>query len=264
MSKPVEGRRDFETLELEIKESTKMTLSLLYPIYWEGLGVLKDAVALLINEVKETPGTEEAKFKTIQLMLVNRSIQHLETIRILMERGLYGDAFVIVRSIMSDLSMLIYLFSHPELRDLFLKETEDDYQKNPAFKDAFSEGTIERDIVAHGGKPAKKAFRILSKSSHASAFGSQLYGYRGKGNKYHFNYGPKLEIHKALMLAMTLSTGHYDFVVQLLAYQEELGNGELPEDWKNIAKAAAKLPITASAFDFAAKAVMKDYLSKNV
>jgi len=259
MSIEPSGTRDFESKEAEILDLTKKTFQLAYPIYWSGLRILKDAVDLLIKEYAASPDTEKPKYKLVLLMLVNRAIQHLESMRLLVERGLYGDAFVLTRSVMSDLSMVSYLSFHPELHDLFLKESEKDYQENKAFKKAFNEGEIERELTKKGMQTADNAFRILSKTSHASAFGSQLFGYRpSRGNKYHFNYGPKFDAEKGLLLMFVIASGHYDFIVQILAHIEGLENGILPPEWNGVAARTLELESQVQIFNTSVEKTLKD------
>ncbi len=254
------GSRDFEKTEKEIIERTQDIFELAYRIYWSGLDTLKDAINLLIKESLAAPTELHIK---ILLLLTNRAIQHVEGVRLLTERGLYGDAFALMRNVMSDLSMMQYLHHHSELRELFWNEKQDDYQKNPAFNKAFNESSIEKDLVGRGATPFMQAFRILSKAHHASAFGSQLYGSEGeKDGQYHFTYGPRLQEKKALMLMDLISSLHYDVLSNILGYQEEKGNGCISEDWKNIENAAIKLEIQVKSYSDASKITLGDIFSK--
>ena len=207
------GSRNFEEKEEKIVSLTKRAIIRAYPIYWFGLDIAKDVVNLLIEDVSTCPDGDRKKYSQAFLILINRSIQHIESIRILTERGLYGDCFVLTRSLMSNLSMMQYLHHHPELLDLFLKERQEDYQHNKDFKKAFNETTIEKELVEKGLPPFGSAFQVLSKASHASSFGSQLYGSRGKEKgQYYLNYGPKFQPEKALLLMYIVAGSHYDLV----------------------------------------------------
>lgn len=265
MTNETSGTRDFEKKESEILTLSQGAFGIVYPVYWSALGILKDAIDILITEYASSPPTGESKYALALLMLINRSIQHLESIRLLTERGLYGDAFILLRSVMSDLSMCNYLSIHPELLDLFLNENEKDYQENKEFKNAFNEGEIERSLIARGIEPAKNGFRVLSKTSHASSFGSQLFGYRPDGgNKYHFNYGPKFDAEKGLLLMLILTSGHYDFLVQILAYEEQKGNGKLFGEWKGIAERVRQLKSELEIVDGALKATIINFSHKKL
>ncbi len=116
------GSRNFEEKEEKIAKLTKDSVQIAYPIYWEGLNLVKDVINLLVDDATNCPDGNRRKFSMVYLMLINRSLQHIESMRLLTERGLYGDSFVIMRGLMSDLSMMQYLHFHPELLDLFLNE----------------------------------------------------------------------------------------------------------------------------------------------
>lgn len=209
------GTRNFEAKEAKILSLTQSTYKIVYPIYWVGLNLTKDVINLLVQEIEESNGREK-KYNTAYLMLLNRAIQHLESVRVLTERGLYGDSFALIRSLMSDLVMMQYLHFHPELIDTFLNEGQDDYQNNKYFREAFSEATMRSDLIKRGVKKFGTSFQILSKISHASSFGSQFYGFNKGGSKYHLNYGPAFQPKMALMLMDLVATGHYDLITNIL------------------------------------------------
>ena len=198
--------------------------------------MVKDVINLLIEDASSSTDGDKKKYSMSYLLLINRSLQHIESTRLLTERGLYGDGFVIIRSLMSDLSMMEYLHFHPELLDLFLNESEKDYQINKEFKKAFNETTIENDLVNRGGKkPFGPAFQMLSKASHASAFGSQLYGSRGeKEGQYHLNYGPKFEPEKALMIIDLITSSHYDLVNNVLWHRYHTQEDIDTKEWDKV------------------------------
>lgn len=229
------GSRNFEEKEEKIVELTQNAVRLVYPIYWEGLNLLKDVINLLIEDTTKSEDGGAKKYSMAYLLLINRSIQHIESIRLLTERGLYGDNFVLMRSLMSDLSMMQYLHFHPELLDLFLNEKQEDYQTNKEFKKAFSESAVENDLVARGITPFSTAFQTLSKASHASSFGSQLYGSRGEQDgQYHLNYGPKFQPEKALMLMDLITSSHYDLINNVLWHRHHAKEVLDTEEWDRI------------------------------
>lgn len=251
------GTRNFEEKEERIVELTQNALSIAYSIYWTGLNLIKDVINLLIEDA--TNATEDAKkYSMAYLMLLNRSIQHIESIRLLTERGFYGDSFVILRSLMSDLSMMQYLHFHPELLDLFLNEKQEDYQDNKEFKKSFSESAMEKDLVGKGVKPFGSAFQMLSKASHASSFGSQLYGSRGeKKGQYHFNYGPKYQPEKSLMLIDLVVSSHYDLVTNILWHRYHAKEEIDTAGWNKVKDDLKKLKGKVSIHTEAAKETIK-------
>ncbi|OHA31911.1 MAG: hypothetical protein A2928_02215 [Candidatus Taylorbacteria bacterium RIFCSPLOWO2_01_FULL_45_15b] len=252
------GSRNFEEKEEKIVELTKNSVQIAYPIYWEGLNLVKDVINLLIDDATNCPDDSRKKFSMAYLILINRSVQHIESIRLLTERGLYGDSFVIMRSLMSDLSMMQYLHFHPELLDLFLNEKQEDYQTNKKFTKAFSEGAVEIDLVSRGATPFGSAFKTLSKASHASAFGSQLYGSRGdKDGQYHLNYGPKFQPEKALMLIDIVTSSHYDLVTIVLWHRYHAKEEIETEAWDKVKDDLRKLKDKVGVLKDAAKETIK-------
>lgn len=252
------GSRNFEEKEAKIVELTKDSVKIAYPIYWEGLNLVKDVINLLIDDATNCPDDRGKKFSMAYLMLINRSLQHIESIRLLTERGLYGDSFVIIRSLMSDLSMMQYLHFHPELLDLFLNEKQEDYQTNKEFKKAFSESAVENDLVDRGVTPFGSAFQMLSKASHASAFGSQLYGSRGeKDGQYHLNYGPKFQPEKALMLIDLVTSSHYDLVTNVLWHRYHAKEEIETDAWNKVKDDLRKLKDKVEILTNAAKETIK-------
>src|SRR3989344_9099563 len=252
------GSRNFEEKERKILELTQDSLKIVYPVYWEGVNLIKDVINLLIEDAISNQDEHTKKYSKAYLLLINRAIQHVEGIRLLSERGLYGDSFVLIRSLMSDLSMMEYLHFHPELLDLFLSEKQEDYQANKKFKKAFSESAVENDLVGRGVKPFGTAFQVLSKASHASSFGSQLYGSRGEGEgQYHLNYGPKFQPEKALMLMDLVASSHYDLVNNVLWHRYHSGEDIDMDDWNKVKKDLRDLRRRVKTLTEAAKETIK-------
>src|SRR3989344_5679067 len=254
------GSRNFEEKEAKIIETTKSTLHLAYKIYWEGLNLIKDTINLLIEDAIKNPSN---KFNLAYLMLINRSVQHIESIRLLTERGLYGNSFVLLRGLMSDLSMMQYLHFHPELLDLFLDEKQDDYQMNKNFKKFFSESAVESDLVNRGTKPFGPTFQLLSKASHSSSFGSQLFGSKGKQDgQYHFNYGPKFQPEKGLMLLDLVASSHYDLVNNVLWHRHHSGEEIDTPEWEKVKENLRSLKSKVEIHSDAAKMTVEKFWPK--
>lgn len=252
------GSRNFEEKEVKIVNLTKNALGIAYATYWSGLGLLKDVINLLIDDATNCPDGIRKKYSMAYLLLINRSIQHIESTHLLNERGLYGDSFVLIRSLMSDLSMMQYLHFHQELLDLFLNERQGDYQTNRDFKKAFSENVIENDLVSRGVKPFGTAFQMLSKASHASSFGSQLYGSRGeKEGQYHMNYGPKFQPEKALMIMDLVASSHYDLINNVLWHRFHSGEDIDTDSWNKVKKDLRNLKRRVETLTEAAKETIK-------
>jgi hypothetical protein len=72
---------------------TRETFNKFYELYYESLMPILEVKDFLIQEVKED---YDKNFNKAFLVLLSKTIQHIESIFILNENGLYGDAFVIV------------------------------------------------------------------------------------------------------------------------------------------------------------------------
>ncbi len=244
----------FEDKENKILVQTKNMLKTLFPIYSFGLENILKTKDLLINDVENNI---DIKYNKACLILLNSSIQHLESIKVLLQSGLYGDCFVLIRSLMSNIAMLQYLHFHPKLLDLFLKESLKDYQNNSEFKKNFNETAIEKDLESRGISSFKKSFQILSKTSHASSWGAQLYGVRGEVNQYFPTYGPTFDPEKATAISVAIVSGHYDLISIVLWHRQHT---DLPIDsseWDKVKANFHKLEIEISMFLNSALTILK-------
>ena len=132
------------------------------------------------------------------------------------------------------------------------------YQTNKEFKKAFSESAVEDDLVGRGVHPFGSAFRMLSKASHASAFGSQLYGSRGeKDGQYHLNYGPKFQPEKALMLIDLVTSSNYDLVTNVLWHRYHAKEEIETDAWNKVKDDLRKLKDKVEILTNAAKETIK-------
>lgn len=229
---------NFEKIEQKIVRLTKSSLKKAYPVYWLGVEIILSVVKQLqkeVGEAKENDDFNIYKYDKVFLILIGKGIQNTESIRILLERGLYGDCFPLTRNVLSNISMMQYLHFHPELLDLFLSEGQKDFQNNIKFRRAFSEYAVETELVKQGIEPIRSAFEMLSKTAHASYFGSQLYWSKDhKNGTHHIKYGPKFEPEKAVLLSDIFSSIHYDFITIILWHRHHLKeNIETPE-WMTI------------------------------
>ncbi len=208
------------------------------PIYRKGLDILLNVTKLLHEEIKK--GTDE-EFNKALLILSSKLTQHMRSVFILTERGLYGDPIVIIRGILSDINMIYYLHFHPELLDIFLKEEATDYQLNKSFNKFFNEGVISKDLNKRKISVTKKSFQIMSKASHASSFGAQLYGTRGKENKYYLKYGEGFEAEKFLAILTMIVSIHRDLLNIILWHKNQINSNLTSQSWKDVIKQVESL-----------------------
>ncbi len=219
---------------------TKRQLKAFYPIYNESLKTLLEVIDLLTTEVKE--GVDE-QFNKATLILLSRSIQHFESIVVLTENGLYGDATALSRNILSDMLMFSYLHLHLELIDLFLKEKSSDYKSNKKFKEAFRESKMIEEMEKRGGSVlSKESFSKISKSLHASSWGIQYYARENStGLSHHLKYGPGYEFKKSLMMLAVILSGPWDYLTMIISHREIDKLDVSSENWKRIKKKISQL-----------------------
>jgi hypothetical protein len=218
-------------------------------IYWHSLELTLQVVELLITE-NDNPKIANGvkKYDQCCLLILNRCIQHLESIRTLIHHGLYGDSFVLMRSVLSDLNMMQYLHFRPDLLDLFLHETIDDYQKNKDFKNVFTEKVIEDELIRQGLPSLKDGFQFLSKASHTSSFGAQLYCTKDHNSHFHYpKFEPVFEFEKALLLSDVISTVHLDLVDIILNHRHLNSLTLDSQEWKTLIMSRENLMIKSQA-----------------
>jgi hypothetical protein len=208
----------------DYRNSVKINRETFHAFY----GVYCHFLKLILNVkdeiIKETEIKVDGKFNKAFLVLLNRSIQHTESIMLLAERGLYGDAFGLYRNIISDSNMFYYLHFKPELIDDFLSESQDSYQmKDGEFKKQFSEYAIATELKTRGVKSTGNIFNLFSKAAHASAYGAQLYSRRSTDSQdlFHLKYGPQLERERSLIVLFITMQTHKDTLNGLLWHREE-------------------------------------------
>jgi len=216
---------------------TRKTFSPFYKIHSESLQELLRVKDQLIEEVLKG---YDKDFNEATLFLLSRSIQNLESIFLLTERGLYGSSFGLLRNILSDMNMFFYLHYNPDLIPIFIKESQTSYQEDPNFSSQFNEGAIDRDLKKRGVKSIKQGLQILSKTMHASVWGAQLYGTEGKWSngrgKFHAKYAPSFETKKSLALLSIILSAHWDYMCMILDRRKSK-NLDLKSDfWKSVIK----------------------------
>ncbi len=208
-----QGKLIFDKIYHQIQRESRETFFPFYGLHSESL---KEILAVKDELIKEFEKGYDKEFNKALLLLLSRSIQHIESIFLLTERGLYGDAFILLRGVLSDINMIYYLHFNPHLVSGFIKESDTSYQQDSDFKKSFSEAAIDYDLKKHGVKSIKDSFQKLSKAAHASAWGAQFYGTAGKSGterqKFFVKYGPGFEAKKILALFGMTVSAHWDFL----------------------------------------------------
>lgn len=227
----------------DYQKSVKITRKTFHALYTTYCYFLKLVLQIKDELVQESKTKIDNEFNEACLILLNRSIQHTESIMLLTERGLYGDAFALYRNIVSDSDMICYLHFKPELISQFLNEKQDTYQKRVDFKNLFSDKTLRAELKKRGIKSTSNIFNLFSKASHASAFGAQLFSRRSGKNKnmFYLKYGPGLERERALIILFITMLTHKDYASIILWHRKEIGLNVGSRSWIDISNKIDKL-----------------------
>ena len=116
-----------------------------------------------------------SRFEEALLLLGNKVLSHLRSIKAVLIKGWHGTANSLLSLLLADLTMIMYLAFNPRLVEMWFSETQDTYQKDKGFREAFSEGTIHAAIQARGIEDTYEIFRIFRKTTHGSFWGTQAY-----------------------------------------------------------------------------------------
>lgn len=236
---------------------TRRTFWQFYPIYNDSLKALLNVVDLLVKEVEEK---KDEKFNKAALLLLSRSIQHLETIVILTENGLYSDAWIILREVLSDMNMMYYLHFRQDLLDMFLGEKGDDYQLNKKFKTLFNEGAIAKYLVSKNMPSIRESFQKISKAVHASSWGVQFYGIEGKTkHQYNLKYGPGFESKKALTLLTMIESAHWDYLNIILWHRHHYSLDIQSNPWEEIKRRVREIKGAVLKFNAISMRILLNY-----
>lgn len=229
------GRLLFDKDYRRISKKTRNRLNKLYKLHTKSLVEILRVKDELIKEVEEG---KDKDFNTATLLLLSRSVQHIESIYILVERGLYGDAFPLIRCLLSDMNMFYYLHFKPQLLKDFLDEKQESYQIDKKFKQLFKEAAIDFELEKQGIKSITPAFQTLSKAAHASAWGTQLFGTQNlsEKNKYCPRFGPQMEFQKTLGLLNSVLSAHWDYLNMILWHRYHNGLDIESDFWLDIRK----------------------------
>ncbi len=239
------GKRGALVFDKEYSDIVCRTRTLFFPFYNLHSESLKELLQVKDELIQEIENGYDKDFNEATLLLLSRSIQNLESIFILTERGIYGSAFGLLRNILSDMNMFFYLHYNPGLIPMFIKEAQASYQDDHNFSDQFNEGAIDRDLKKRGVKSIRQGLQVLSKTMHASAWGAQLYGTEGKWSdghgQFYAKYGPSFETKKALALLSIVLSTHWDYLCMILDHRNNNGLDISSEFWKDIIRRVDEL-----------------------
>ena len=239
------NKRGVLAFDKEYQKNVRRTRKLFSPFYKLYSESLKDLLRVKDKLIQEAGEGYDKDFNKATLFLLSRSVQNLESIFTLTERGLYGSAFGLLRNILDDMKMFYYLHYNPSLIPIFLKETQTSYQDDPKFRSQFNEGAIDKDLKKRGVKSIRQGSQVLSKTMHASVWGAQLYGTEGKWlngrGQFHAKYGPGFEAKKSLGLFSVVFSAPWDYLCMILDHRYNNSLDISSKFWKDIIRQVHEL-----------------------
>ncbi|MDP2653707.1 MAG: hypothetical protein Q8Q08_06710 [Candidatus Omnitrophota bacterium] len=124
-------------------------------------------------------GGDEDEFYDAFMRLGVKILHNSESIRHLINLGLYGSGWTIYRTLSFDVLMLWYLYFNPNLIKEWSKEKFNTY-KDVDWRKKFSEKTIIDELNRRGKKylfnfDYETDFRLYSKAAHPSYFGVRFF-----------------------------------------------------------------------------------------
>ena len=118
---------------------------------------------------------EVSRFDEALLILASKMISDAQGARLSIENGWTGTAMGVSRMFWSAHNMIMFLAYYPEYLEEWFSEKHDTYQVDREFQKLFAEGNISKKLAEKGFELDKLSFQILSKGSHASYWGAQIY-----------------------------------------------------------------------------------------
>lgn len=166
--------------------------------------------------------------------LSSKVISHTESIRTLINIGRYGDATVLTRALISDVTMVTYLSICPEdcadwIELSMVREPRMTRQgQYGKLLEKFREGELRRKIEAAGFRPVSmEGYGAYSEALHASAWGLQFYAYvepHPRGEHTHtLYYAPIYDPWVALRAVTVMTSSLLEPIANFLWWCEKTG-----------------------------------------
>jgi len=247
-------RTPFSRRRNESEYLTQKSLKPFYETYFRSVQLLLKIIPLL--EKERNILKIDVEYNRAASTLINKSLQHFESVIVLTEQGLYGDATALMRNVTSDLLMLDYLNLHPELVSKFLEETKTTYQDDSSFKKIFNEVTMIRELQSHGSVLSMETFSIMSKASHSSHWGSQMYAYDLPNGDIAYKNGPRYEFKKSVAHWAMIVAAPFDFARSVMRHRVHTKLDMISKEWRLVHKEIVAIEPTLDALQASAREVV--------
>lgn len=166
------------------------------------LELFDSSIALFVKFLEGLRRTEYTRFEEALLILSSKMVSDAQCTRLCVTSGWTGTALGVERMFQSARNMILFLGYYPEYLEMWFQEKHDSYQTDKEFKRTFSEGNISSSLSKVGFSDNTLTFQLLSKGSHASYFGMQVYASKG-----HLTFHPHPNIFQSLVsLSETAAT----------------------------------------------------------
>jgi hypothetical protein len=203
-----------------------------------GINQLRDQLLARLLQIVEIGGARPNEeiapgtFLHTFLWLASKVFSHAESIRALVAIGRYGDASMLIRGLLGDVTMLQYISSHPdsclELVELSMLR-EPTPKKGTRFaklKAKYSEPNLRRAIEKAGDRPwSREIYGIYSDPAHPSLWGMQFYGRRQLGTAADFSItcAPLFEQIAAFRCIGYCSALLFDAIITFFVWRQRSG-----------------------------------------
>ena len=148
------------------------------------LWLYKKCFSLLMSSIRlsrttlENNQAEKLLFQEVFVRLSVKIMNNGEAMHQLIQKGLYGSCFVLMRTLIFDVHMIWYLYLNPELIEPWLSENFMSY-KNRDWSEQFKEKTIIKNLEEKG-KPynlsiSETTFSLYSKAGHPCFFSIRFF-----------------------------------------------------------------------------------------
>lgn len=209
-----------------------------------------DCVALAVSRPEEE---RSDNFAHAFIFLASKVISHLESARLLLNVGRYGDVAVIIRGLFSDVMTIQYLSLFPAESAAWLKLAQSrppEGTRDRTYRqmlDPFAEGRMRSKIEEAGQRPtsSRNSFGAYSEAVHAGTWGLRFFAFQelGPGSQFAVQFEPTYQPVVALREAAVVGALALQVTEDFLSWCEEQTVGwhvDLLERWRPVQSEAIR------------------------
>lgn len=198
------------------------------------------ALLEFVHKVNLKTKDKQIKNYTMFYLTMGNAIIHLIRVsRYSIITGYYGNAMVLMRTIINYLNMSIYVRHHPEDAELLLEEKKESFKENKIYKKKFHEFNIKRKLNQLGYRIPEE-YDDIAKTTHGSLWGSQVFGFKGfetPEEEFEIQFSPKFSMTQCTTYLSFIISVPTDFSVYCMQYLSEKGvkiDKELADEYNDL------------------------------